>query len=86
MLYGIGIPCIVMLEETQGAEQLVQHPETTSNSKCIGVRLHIDIGSQLSRENSRFPQVPSAYQHTAFPTKPLARKAVFGFAKILSRI
>ena len=38
MLPDVGMPCIPVLEDNEGAAQLAQDPITTSNSKPIDVR------------------------------------------------
>ena len=70
MLPEVGMPCIPVFEDNEGAIQLAKNPITNSNSKHIDVRYHF-IRELVAREELSVVHVSSEFQHADFLTKPL---------------
>ena len=69
MLPGKGMPCFPIFEDSQGAVQLSQNPN--SISKHIDVRPHF-LRELVRQGDISVSRVPSEYQHTDILTKALA--------------
>ncbi|CAB1111780.1 unnamed protein product [Ectocarpus sp. CCAP 1310/34] len=67
MLPQVGMPCIPVFEDNQGAIQLAQNPISNSNSKHIDVRHHF-LRELVERKEISAIHVPSPYQHADFHT------------------
>ena len=72
VLPAVGMPCIPVFEDNEGAVQLAQNPITNSNSKHIDVRHHF-LGELVERKEVSIIHVPSQFQHANCLTKPIAR-------------
>ncbi|CAB1113540.1 unnamed protein product [Ectocarpus sp. CCAP 1310/34] len=70
MLPEVGLPCIPVFEDNQGAIQLAQNPFSNSDSKHIDIRHHF-IRELVGRKGISIFHVVSAYQHADFLTKAL---------------
>ncbi|CAM9428218.1 unnamed protein product [Pylaiella littoralis] len=70
MLPEVGMPCIPVFEDNEGAIQLAKNPITNSNSKHIDVRHHFRR-ELVARGKLSITHVPSQFQHTDFLTKSL---------------
>lgn len=70
MLPEVGMPCIPVFEDNQGAIQLAQNPMTNCNSKHIDVRHHF-IRELVGRKEISVIHVASEFQHADFLTKVL---------------
>ena len=71
MIPGKGMPCFPVIDDNQGALQLLKNPVSNSNSK------HIDVGHHFLRElvrqgDSSVNHIPSEYQHADMLTNVLA--------------
>ena len=64
MLPDVGLPCIPVFGDNEGAVQIAQNPITNSNSKHIDVRHHF-LGEliQVGRKDISIIHVPSTFQH-----------------------
>ena len=82
MLPDVGMPCIPVFEDNQGAVQLAQNPITNSNSKHIDVRHHF-LRELVGRREISIIHVPSPYQHADFLTKAISRES-FEFHRSLA--
>ena len=82
MLPGVGMPCIPVFEDNQGAVQLAQNPITNSNSKHIDVRHHF-LRELVGRKDISIIHVPSPFQHAEFLTKAISRES-FEFHRSLA--
>ena len=71
MLPDVGIPCIPVFEDNEGAVQLAQNPITNSNSKHIDVQHHF-LRELVGRKEISVIHVPSL-QHADFLTKAMSR-------------
>ncbi|CAB1098397.1 unnamed protein product [Ectocarpus sp. CCAP 1310/34] len=65
MLPQVGMPCIPIFEDNQGAIQLAQNPISNSNSKHIDVRHHF-LRKLVERKEILVIHVPSPYQRADF--------------------
>ncbi|CAB1118653.1 unnamed protein product [Ectocarpus sp. CCAP 1310/34] len=74
MLPQVGMPCIPVFEDNQGAIQLAQNPISNSNSKHIDVRNHF-LRELVERKEISVIHVPSLYQRADFLTKSLSKDA-----------
>ncbi|CAB1098415.1 unnamed protein product [Ectocarpus sp. CCAP 1310/34] len=74
MLPKVGMPCIPVFEDNQGAIQLAQNPISNSNSKHIDVRHHF-LRQLVERKEISVIHVPSPYQRADFLTKSLPKDA-----------
>ncbi|CAB1105713.1 unnamed protein product [Ectocarpus sp. CCAP 1310/34] len=74
MLPQVGMPCIPVFEDNQGAIQLAQNPISNSNSKHIDVRHHF-LRELVERKEISVIHVPSPYQRADFLTKSLPKDA-----------
>ncbi|CAB1113034.1 unnamed protein product [Ectocarpus sp. CCAP 1310/34] len=74
MLPQVGMPCIPIFEDNQGAIQLAQNPISNSNSKHIDVRHHF-LRELIERKEISAIHVPSPYQRADFLTKSLSKDA-----------
>ncbi|CAB1113036.1 unnamed protein product [Ectocarpus sp. CCAP 1310/34] len=74
MLPQVGMPCIPIFEDNQGAIQLAQNPISNSNSKHIEVRHHF-LRELVERKEISVIHVPSPCQPADFPTKSLSKDA-----------
>ncbi|CAB1113952.1 unnamed protein product [Ectocarpus sp. CCAP 1310/34] len=74
MLPQVGMPCIPVFEDNQGAIQLAQNPISNSNSKHIDVRHHF-LWELAERKEISVIHVPSPYQRADFLTKSLSKDA-----------
>ncbi|CAB1110909.1 unnamed protein product [Ectocarpus sp. CCAP 1310/34] len=72
MLPQVGMPCIPIFEDNQGAIQLAQNPISNSNSKHIDVRHHF-LRELVERKEISVIHVPSPYQRADFLTKSLSK-------------
>ena len=68
MLPNVGMPCIPVFEDNQGAGQLAQNPITNSNSKHIDVRPHL-LRELVGRKDISIIHVPSSFQLADFLIK-----------------
>ncbi|CAM9606791.1 unnamed protein product [Pylaiella littoralis] len=66
----VGMPCIPVFEDNEGAIQLAKNPITNSNSKHIDVRQHF-LRELVARGELSITHVPSQFQHADFLTKSL---------------
>ena len=82
MLPGVGMPCIPVFEDNQGAVQLAQNPITNSNSKHIDVRHHF-LRELVGRKEISIIHVPSPFQHADFLTTAISRES-FEFHRSLA--
>ena len=74
MLPEVGMPCIPVFEDNQGAIQLARNPITNSNSKHIDVRHHF-IRELVARREISITHVSSEYQHADFLTKAISKES-----------
>ena len=74
MLSDVGMPCIPVFEDNEGAVQLTQNPITNSNSKHIDVRHHF-LRELVERKEISVIHVASPFQHADFLTKAISRKS-----------
>ena len=73
MLLRVGMPCIPLFEDNEGAIQIAKHPiSTTSNSKHIDARHH--FLRELVERKIEIIHVASQYQHADFLTKTLPER------------
>ncbi|CAB1119314.1 unnamed protein product [Ectocarpus sp. CCAP 1310/34] len=72
MLPQVGMPCIPVFENNQGAIQLAQNPISNSNSKHIDVRHHF-LTELVERKETSVIHMPSPYQRADFLTKSLPK-------------
>ena len=82
MLPDVGVTCIPVFEDNQGAVQLAQNPITNSNSKHIDVRHHF-LWELVGRKDISIIHVQSPYQHADFLTKAIPRDS-FEFHRSLA--
>ena len=73
MLPRVGMPCIPLFEENEGAVQIAKHPISNSNSKHIDVRHHF-LRELVERKEIEIIHVASQYQHADFLTKALPER------------
>ena len=71
MLPGKGMPCFPIIEDNQGAVQLLQNPVSNSDSKHIDVCHHF-LRELVCQRDISVSRVPSEYQHADILTKALA--------------
>ena len=74
MLPDVGMPCIPVFEDNEGAVQLAQNTITSSNSKHIDVRHHF-LREVVGRKEISVIHVPSFFQHADFLTKEISRES-----------
>ena len=74
MLPDVGMPCIPVFEDNEGAVQLAKNPITNSNSKHIDVRHHV-LRDLVRRRNKSMIHVTSSVQHADFLTKAIPRES-----------
>ncbi|CAB1111838.1 unnamed protein product [Ectocarpus sp. CCAP 1310/34] len=75
MLPQVGMPCIPIFEDNQGAIRIAQNPISNSNSKHIDVRHHF-LRELVERKEISVTHVPSPYQRADFlTTKSLSKDA-----------
>ena len=72
MLPDVGMPCIPVFEDNEGAVQLAQNPITNSNSKHIDVRHHF-LRELVARKEIAITHVRSDLQHADFLTKAITQ-------------
>ena len=82
MLPDVGMPCIPVFEDNEGAVQLAQNTITSSNSKHIDVRHHF-LREVVGRKEISVIHVPSFFQHADFLTKAISRES-FEFLRNLA--
>ena len=82
MLPEVGMPCIPVLEDNEGAVQLTQNPTTNSNSKHIDLRHHV-LRELAGRKEISVTHVPSGFQHADFLTKAISKES-FEFHRNIS--
>ena len=73
MLPDVGMPCIQVFEDNEGAVQLAKYPITNSNLKHIDVRHHC-LRDLVRRKEILIIHVTSSFQHADFLTKAIPRK------------
>ena len=71
----IGMPCIPVFEDNEGAVQLANNSITNSKSKHIGVRHHF-LRDLVRRKEISIIHVTSSFQHADFLTKAIPRKSL----------
>ena len=74
MLPDVGMPCIPVFEDNEGAVQLAQNPITNSNSKHMDVR-HRFLGEPVGRKEISVIYVASPFQHADFLSKEISRES-----------
>ena len=74
MLPDVGMPCIPVFEDNEGAVQLAMNPITNSNSKHIDVRHHF-LRDLVRRKEISIIHVTSSFQHADFLTKAIPRES-----------
>ena len=84
MLTEVGMPCIPVFEDNEGAVQLAQNPITNSNSKHIDVQHHFLTRELTERKEISVTHVPSGFQHADFLTKAISKES-FEFHRNVSR-
>ena len=72
MLPDVGMPCIPVFEDNEGAVQLSQNPSSSSNSKHIDVRHHV-LRELVDRKEISVIHVASPFQHADLSTKAISR-------------
>ena len=72
MLPDVGMPCIPVFEDNEGAVQLAQNPITNSNSKHIDVRHHF-LRELVARKEIAITHVRSDLQLADFLTKAITQ-------------
>ena len=73
MLPRVGMPCIPLFEDNEGAIQMAKHPISNSNSKHIDVRHHF-LRELVEKKEVEIIHVASQYQHADFLTKALPER------------
>jgi len=73
MLPRVGMPCIPLFEDNEGAIQIAKHPISNSNSKHIDVRHHF-LRELVERKEIEIIHVASQYQLADFLTKALPER------------
>ena len=73
MLPRVGMPCIPLFEDNEGAIQIAKHPISNSNSKHIDVRHHF-LRELVERKEIEIIHVALQYQHADFLTKALPER------------
>ena len=79
MLPDVGMPCIPVFEDSEGAVQIAQNPITNSDSKHIDVRHHF-LRELVGRKEISIIHVPSAFQHADILSKAIAQDSFEFFA------
>ncbi|CAB1106855.1 unnamed protein product [Ectocarpus sp. CCAP 1310/34] len=74
ILPDVGMPCISVFEDNQGAIQIAYDPITNSNSKHIDARHHL-IRELLERKENSITHVPTQFQHACFLTKAICKES-----------
>ena len=74
MLPDVGMPCIPVFEDNEGAVQLAKNPITNSNSKHIDVRHHL-LRDLVRRKGISIIHVTCSFQHADFLTKAMPRES-----------
>lgn len=74
MLPAVGMPCVSVVEENEGAVQLARNPNTNSNCKYIDVRHQ--LLRELQDKNIPVIHVPFPMQHAHFMTKSIAEDSI----------
>ena len=65
MLPDVGMPCVPVFEDSEGAVQLAQNPISNSNSRHIDVRHHF-LRELVGRREISIFHVSSSFQHADF--------------------
>ena len=73
MLPRVGMSCIPLFEDNEGAIQIAKHPISISNSKHIDVRHHF-LRELVERKEIEIIHVASQYQHADVLTKALPER------------
>ena len=73
ILPSVGMLCIPVLEDNQGAVQLAQDPITNSNSTHVHVR-HQLLRELVGRKTASIFHVPSPFQRANFLSKTMPRE------------
>ena len=73
MLPDVGMPCIPVFKDNEGAVQLAKNPITNSNSKHIDVRHHF-LRDLVRLKEISIIHVTSSFQHADFLTKAIPRE------------
>ena len=73
MLLDVGMPCIPVLEDNEGAVQVAQNPITKSNPKHIDVRYYFRR-ELIGRKGISVIHVSCFFQYVDFLTKSIPRE------------
>ena len=75
MLPDVGMPCIPVFEDNEGAVQLANNTIANSNSKHIKVRHHF-LRELVGRKEISIIHVTSSFQHANFLAKAIPLESV----------